>query len=68
MSRIQKLFSIVYLLGFLTGIYLILTSDTGYVTSYVPAIISGVITSCFSGCLWQSSCTLGTRRNAHLNI
>ena len=49
MSRMQKLFSIVYLFGFLIGIYLILTSDTGYVTSYVPAIISGVIISCFSG-------------------
>ena len=45
MSRVQKLFSIVYLFGFLIGIYLILTSDTGYVTSYVPAIISGVIIS-----------------------
>ena len=47
---VSYILPIVYVLGFVFGIYLILTCHTGLFTSNInAAIIAGVIVSCFSG-------------------
>ena len=45
----KKVLPIVYLIAFTLGILLILTADTGMITSYYSALISGAIISCFAG-------------------
>ena len=45
----KKLLSIIYILAFIIGIFLILTADTGLIASYYPALIAGTIISCFAG-------------------
>lgn len=45
----KKLLPIIYILAFIIGISLILTADTGLITSYYSALISGTIISCFAG-------------------
>ncbi len=36
-------------IGLVIGIIFIVTADTGLITSYYPALIAGVIISCFAG-------------------
>ena len=45
----KKLLPIIYILAFIIGIFLILTADTGLITSYYSALIVGTIISCFAG-------------------
>ena len=40
---------IIYVIAFVIGIIFIVTADTGLITSYYPALIAGVIISCFAG-------------------
>ena len=45
----KKFMPIIYVIAFVIGIILIVTADTGLITSYYPALIAGIIISCFSG-------------------
>jgi len=45
----KKLLPIIYVISFIIGIFLILTADTGLITSYYPVLIAGTIISCFAG-------------------
>ena len=45
----KKFLPIIYLIAFALGIDLIVTADTGLITSYHSALISGTIISCFAG-------------------
>ena len=45
----KKLLPVIYLLAFAAGIFLVVTSDTGLITSYCPAIVAGAIISIFAG-------------------
>ena len=36
-------------MAFVIGIIFIVTADTGLITSYYPALIAGIIISCFAG-------------------
>lgn len=45
----KKVLPIIYVLAFIIGISLILIADTGLITSYHSALISGAIISCFAG-------------------
>lgn len=45
----KKFMPIIYVIAFVIGIIFIVTADTGLITSYYPALIAGIIISCFSG-------------------
>lgn len=46
----KKVLPIIYIIAFVIGIILIITSDTGLIGSYIPAlIVAGTIISCFAG-------------------
>ena len=45
----KKYMSIIYVIAFVIGIIFIVAADTGLITSYYPALIAGIIISCFSG-------------------
>lgn len=45
----KKFMPIIYVIAFVIGIIFIVTADTGLITSYCPALIAGVIISCFAG-------------------
>ena len=45
----KKFMPIIYVIAFVIGIIFIVTADTGLITSYYPALIAGVIISCFAG-------------------
>ena len=45
----KKVLPIIYIIAFVIGI-IIITSDTGLIGSYIPAlIVAGTIISCFAG-------------------
>ena len=46
---VKKFMPIIYVIAFVIGIIFIVTADTGLITSYYPALIAGVIISCFAG-------------------
>ena len=45
----KKFMPIIYVIAFVIGIIFIITADTGVITSYYPALIAGIIISCFAG-------------------
>ena len=45
----KKFMPIIYVIAFVIGIIFIVTADTGLITSYYPALIAGIIISCFAG-------------------
>lgn len=45
----KKVLPIIYVIAFVVGIFFIVTADTGLITSYYPALIAGIIISCFAG-------------------
>ena len=46
----KKVLPIIYIIAFVIGIIIIITSDTGLIGSYIPAlIVAGTIISCFAG-------------------
>ena len=44
----KKFMPIIYVIAFVIGIIFIVTADTGLITSYYPALIAGIIISCFA--------------------
>ena len=46
---LKKFMPIIYVIAFVIGIIFIVTADTGLITSYYPALIAGIIISCFAG-------------------
>ena len=44
----KKFMPIIYVIAFDIGIIFIVTADTGLITSYYPALIAGIIISCFA--------------------
>ena len=45
----KKFMPIIYVIAFVVGIIFIITADAGVITSYYPALIAGIIISCFAG-------------------
>ena len=47
-EEVKKFMPIIYVIAFVIGIIFIVTADTGLITSYYPALIAGIIISCFA--------------------
>ena len=55
----KKFMPIIYVIAFVIGIIFIVTADTGLITSYYPALIAGIIISCFARVLLLSTYMFG---------